>query len=130
MAQAFVAAPFFVRALANGLQSVEPSLLEAAKLDGASNWRTATSLLLPISLPFFVGGAVLAWARALGEFGATILFAGNMPGVTQTMPLAIYMGFEIDLDQAKSLAVILMLVAVLVLVLSRLVFRRQMTFAH
>ena len=109
---------------------MDPSLIEAARLDGAGSWRVASSVMLPLALPFVLGGAALAWARALGEFGATILFAGNMAGVTQTMPLAIYLGFETDIGQARALSVLLMLAAVLVLALSRLVFRRQMTFAH
>ena len=130
MAQTFVAAPFFVRAVANGLQAVDPSMVEAARLDGAGGARIATSILLPVSTPFIVGGAALAWARALGEFGATILFAGNMVGTTQTMPLAIYLGFETDLGQAKALSVLLMLAAIVVLALLRTLFRRQMVFAH
>ncbi|HXH60564.1 MAG TPA: ABC transporter permease subunit, partial [Fimbriimonadaceae bacterium] len=115
---------------ANGLQAVDPSMVEAARLDGAGGARIATSILLPVSTPFIVGGAALAWARALGEFGATILFAGNMVGTTQTMPLAIYLGFETDLGQAKALSVLLMLAAIVVLALLRTLFRRQMVFAH
>jgi len=130
MAQVFVATPFYVREVASALSSVEPSVLEAAKIDGAGSAKVATGILLPISLPFVVGGAVLAWARSVGEFGATILFAGNLPGVTQTVPLAIYLGFESNLDQAKSLAVVLMICSIAVLALLRLVLRRQMTFAH
>lgn len=130
MAQAFVATPFFVRELANGLKSIQPSVLEAARIDGSTGLRTATSILIPLAGPFLLGGAVLAWARALGEFGATILFAGNLPGVTQTAPLAIYLGFESNMDQAKAIAVLLMVCAVVILALLRLVFRRQMAFAH
>lgn len=130
MAQAFVSAPFFVREAATALKAVDPSMVEAARIDGAGSMQIARSILLPISLPFIVSGAVLAWARSVGEFGATILFAGNLPGVTQTVPLAIYLGFESNLEQAKALAVLLMLSAISVLVLLRLVLRRQMTFAH
>ncbi|AIE83643.1 molybdate ABC transporter permease subunit [Fimbriimonas ginsengisoli] len=130
MAQAFVATPFFVRELANGLQATHPALLEAARIDGAGNLRAATSILLPISSPFLLGGAALAWARAVGEFGATILFAGNLAGVTQTMPLAIYLGFETNLSQAKALALLLLGFAVCVLVLMKVVFRRHLALAH
>jgi len=130
MAQAFVATPFYVRELANALGAVDPDVLDAARIDGAGPSRIAGSILLPISAPFIVGGATLAWARSVGEFGATILFAGNLPGVTQTVPLAIYIGFESNLELAKALAVVLMLCAILVLVLLRVVLRRQMTFAH
>jgi molybdate transport system permease protein len=129
-AQTFVAAPFFVREVATALRGVDPDILDAARIDGARSGRLASSILFPLALPFAVSGAVLAWARAVGEFGATILFAGNMPGSTQTVPLAIYLGFESDLEQAKALAVILMLVAILVLVLLRVLLRRQMSFAH
>ncbi len=130
MAQAFVATPFYVREAATALSAIDPSILEAARIDGAGSARLARSVVLPISAPFLIGGAVLAWARSVGEFGATILFAGSMPGVTQTVPLAIYLGFESNLDQAKALAVILMLCAIGILVLLRLVLRRPMTFAH
>lgn len=130
MAQTFVATPFYVREVANALNAVDPAMMEAARIDGAGPFRVATGILLPISMPFVIGGAILAWARSVGEFGATILFAGNLPGVTQTVPLAIYMGFESNLAQAKSLATVLMLCSILVLILLRIVLRRQMTFAH
>jgi len=130
MAQAFVSTPFFVREASVALRSLDPSLLEAARLDGASPARLAWSVSLPLAFPFLMTGLVLAWTRALGEFGATILFAGNLKGVTQTMPLAIYLGFESDLDEAKALAVILLVSAVAVLAVVRLVFGRRMAFAH
>ena len=130
MAQVFVATPFFVREAITAFRSLDPVLLEAATLDGASGSAMARSIVLPITLPFLATGAVLAWARALGEFGATILFAGNLKGVTQTMPLAIYLGFESDLDQAKALALLLLILAVVVLVLVRVVLGRRLAFAH
>lgn len=130
MAQAFVATPFYVRELANGLKAVDPSMLEAARIDGAGNLTATTRIALPTCIPFIIGGAILAWARALGEFGATILFAGNLTGVTQTIPLAIYLGFESDLSQAKALAMLLLVIAVCVLIALRLVFRRHLAFEH
>lgn len=130
MAQVFVAMPFYVREVATGLQAVDPAIVAAARLDGASGFRIVTSVLLPITGPFVLGGAALSWARALGEFGATILFAGNLQGVTQTMPLAIYLGFETNLAQAKALAVLLLGCAVAILVVLRLLFRKQLIFAH
>jgi molybdate transport system permease protein len=130
MAQAFVATPFYVREVATALNGVDRNLVEAARIDGAGTWRVATSITLPMTLPFIVSGAVLAWARSIGEFGATILFAGNMPGVTQTVPLAIYLGFETNLEQAKALAVLLMVCAIAVLLLVRILLRKQMRFAH
>lgn len=130
MAQVFVAAPFFVREAITAFRSLDPAVLEAAKLDGAGAATTARSIVAPLTLPFLVTGAVLAWARALGEFGATILFAGNLKGLTQTMPLAIYLGFESDLDQAKALALLLLIIAVAVLILVRVLFGRRLAFAH
>jgi molybdate transport system permease protein len=72
-----------------------------------------------MAAPIFMGGVAMAWARAIGEFGATILFAGNLPGRTQTLPLAIYLGFETDLSQATGFALLLLIVAAVVLLASR-----------
>jgi molybdate transport system permease protein len=91
---------------------------------------TVRKVSLPLAAPFVIAGLGLAWARALGEFGATILFAGNLKGVTQTMPLAVYVGFESDMDQAKALAIVLLVTAVVVMVATRIVLGRRMTFAH
>jgi molybdate transport system permease protein len=79
---------------------------------------------VPLAWPGLVIGAVMSWARALGEFGATILFAGNLQGVTQTMPLAIYLGFESNLDNAVTLSVILLLLSFTALLLARLLLSR------
>jgi molybdate transport system permease protein len=119
MAQVLVSAPFFVR-----------ELIDAARLDGADAFRVGKEIVLPLATPFLITGLILAWARALGEFGATIMFAGNMKGVTQTMPLAVYLGFESDLEQAKALAVILLLSALAGLLIVRLALGRRLTFAH
>ena len=74
-------------------------------------WATFRHVMLPLAWRSIIGGATLCWARALGEFGATIIFAGNLPGRTQTMPLAVYIGFEIDMNQALTLAAILLAVS-------------------
>ncbi|MCG8353473.1 MAG: ABC transporter permease [Chloroflexales bacterium] len=116
LAQVFVAAPYFVKAATAGFVKVERELEHAAALDGASQWNVFRFVTLPLSWPALFGGMVMTWARALGEFGATIIFAGNFPGRTQTMPLAIYLGFERDLDLALTLAVILLSISFLVLV--------------
>jgi molybdate transport system permease protein len=123
LAQLFVASPFFVRAAALGFAAVEPELLQAAALDGAGAWRRFRHVALPLAWPALLEGAIMAWARALGEFGATIIFAGNLPGRTQTMPLAIYLGFELELDMALTLSVILLGWSFLALVLARVVLR-------
>ncbi len=108
LAQTFVAAPYYVKAAAAGFASVERELEQAAAIDGASPLRTFRSITVPLAAPAVLGGLVMTWARALGEFGATIIFAGNFPGRTQTMPLAIYIGFEIDFEIALTLAVLLL----------------------
>ena len=114
-AQLFVSAPLFVRPLAAALESLDPEWSEAAALDGATRMQALRWVTLPLVRPTVTSGAVMAWARSLGEFGATILFAGNLAGTTQTMPLAIYLGLESDLDQAVGLSVLLMAVALIVL---------------
>lgn len=119
LAQVFVACPFFVREAIAGFQVVDSDVVDAAKLDGASTTDLVRFVFVPMAGPILLGGAVLAWARAIGEFGATILFAGNLAGKTQTIPLAIYLGFESDLDQAKALSVLLLGLAVVALAASR-----------
>lgn len=125
MAQTFVAAPFFVKAAMLGFAGVEPELEQAAEIDGASPGQVFRHVTIPLSWPALVGGSVMTWARALGEFGATILFAGNYPGRTQTMPLAIYLGFELDLEVALTLAVILVGFSFLALLLVKAVLHRE-----
>ena len=115
MAQLFVAAPFYVKAAAAGFAAIDAELEQAASLDGAGGWQIFWWITLPLARTALLGGAVMTWARALGEFGATIIFAGNFPGRTQTMPLAIYLGFELDLNIALTLAVILLAASFLVL---------------
>ena len=107
MAQTFIAVPLFVRAAVIGFAAVEPELEDAAAIDGANGWQVFRRISLPLARRSLLTGVALAWARALGEFGATIIFAGNLPGRTQTMPLAIYLGFELDMDVAVALSVIL-----------------------
>ena len=92
---------------------------ESARVEGASQWQLFSHVMLPLAGRALLSGAVLCWTRALGEFGATILFAGNLEGVTQTMPLAIYLGFESNLGLAVALSVMLILVSVLLLALTR-----------
>lgn len=107
IAQIFIAAPFFVRSAAVGFASVDDDIVQAAQLDGANRLQLMRFIYLPLAQSALISGAVMSWSRALGEFGATILFAGNFPGRTQTMPMAIYLGFEVDLNMALTLSVIL-----------------------
>ncbi|MDQ3045542.1 MAG: ABC transporter permease [Chloroflexota bacterium] len=121
LAQLFVATPFYVRAARGGFARIDSDLEDAAASLGASPFQLFWRVTLPLARPILGAGAVLAWARALGEFGATILFAGNVPGVTQTMPLAIYGQYNAgDLRGALLLSLVLLLVALLTLLAVRL----------
>ena len=111
LAQAFVAGPFFITATRAGLESVESKYVQAAATLRASPVYTLVHVQLPLSVPALLAGAAMTWARALGEFGATITFAGNLPGVTQTMPLAVYIALQTDLAAAITLSVILLVVS-------------------
>lgn len=115
LAEAFVAMPFLVISVEGALRGADPRYEEAAATLGASRWLTFRRVTLPSILPGVVAGTVLCWARALGEFGATITFAGNFPGRTTTMPLAVYLALETDPAAAIVLSLVLLLVSVLVL---------------
>jgi molybdate transport system permease protein len=115
IAEAFVAMPFLVIAVEGALRGADARYEEAAATLGAGRWATFVHVTLPLVAPGIAAGAVLCWARALGEFGATITFAGNNPGVTQTMPLAVYLALEVDLDAAIVLSLILLSVSVTIL---------------
>lgn len=125
LAQVFVAAPYFVKSAAAGFAEVEQELEQAAALDGASSFDVFRHITVALAWPALLGGAVMTWARALGEFGATIIFAGNFPGRTQTMPLAIYLGFERDIELAVTLAFILLALSFLVLIVVKLLLRQR-----
>jgi len=126
MAQTFVAAPFYVKSASIGFASVDAELEQAAAIDGASSWQAFRHVTVPLAWAAMLSGAVMTWARALGEFGATILFAGNYLGRTQTMPLAIYIGFELDLNIALTLAAILVAISFLVLFLVKGILNREL----
>jgi molybdate transport system permease protein len=119
LASLFVAAPFYVRAARSGFISVPREFEEAARVEGASEWQVFRYVTAPVAAPALFGGAVLCWARALGEFGATIMFAGQFLGRTQTMPLAIYAALESDLDAALALSVVLLAISFALLLLFR-----------
>jgi molybdate transport system permease protein len=115
LAEAFVAMPFLIIAVEGALRGADIRYEEAAASLGAGRWTTFTQVTLPLVAPGIAAGAVLCWARALGEFGATITFAGNYPGRTQTMPLAVYLALETDLQAAIVLSLILLTVSVVIL---------------
>jgi molybdate transport system permease protein len=115
LAEAFVALPFLVISVEGALGAADLRYEDAAATLGASRWTTFRRVTLPLIAPGVGAGAVLSWARALGEFGATITFAGNYPGRTQTMPLAVYLALETDPQAAIVLSLVLLVVSVLVL---------------
>jgi molybdate transport system permease protein len=120
LAQTFVAAPFYIGSARAGFQSIPPDLLASASTEGAGSWARFRHILLPLALPGILSGLVLAWSRALGEFGATILFAGNFEGRTQTMPLAIYTALESDLNAAIVLSALLIVASFALLITFKL----------
>jgi molybdate transport system permease protein len=128
MAQTFVASSLYIKATAIGFASIDPELKQAAALDGANRGEIFRYVVLPLAWMSILSGSVMTWARALGEFGATIIFAGNFPGRTQTMPLSIYIGFEIDLDVAITQAVILICFSFLTLIIVKGILHNRMNF--
>jgi molybdate transport system permease protein len=115
IAQIFVSVPYFVKAATVGLAGVDNEFKLAASLEGAGPLTIFRRITLPLAWRGFAAGIALAWTRSLGEFGATIVFAGNFPGRTQTMPLAVYVSFESHFEQAVTLSVILLAVAVAIM---------------
>jgi len=124
LAQLFVAGSFYIRGAKLGFAAIDPELEEAAAMDGASPWASFWYVTLPLALPGITSGIVLCMARAVSEFGATLMFAGNFARRTQTMSLAIMAALETDLSAALALAVLLVGIAALILVLSRVVTSR------
>lgn len=127
LAQLFVASPFYIRALKLGFSGVPRELEAAALIDGADRWVAFWRITWPLTLPAFTEGLVLAWARALGEFGATIVFAGSLEGRTRTLPLAIYAGLERDLDAALALSGVLTVAALGLFLIFRAIVRQDVS---
>lgn len=119
LAQTFVAMPFLVVTVEGTMRGFDGGLEEMAATLGASRWYRFRHVTLPAVLPGVVAGTVLAWARALGEFGATLTFAGSLPGTTRTLPLAVYQALDHDPQDALALSLLLVLVSVAVLVALR-----------
>ena len=119
LAEAFVAMPFLVITTEAGLRAMDRRFEDAAATLGAGRWTTLRRVTLPLIAPSLGAGVALCWARALGEFGATITFAGNLPGTTQTMPLAVYLALETDLEAAVALSLVLLAISLAVLVALR-----------
>jgi molybdate transport system permease protein len=119
MAQMFVSSPFFINSARAGLEQLDPRFESAAYTLRASSFYTFRRIVLPLIRPALLTGAGLAWARALGELGATITFAGSFPGITETMPIAVYTTAEIDLESAVALSVVLLAISFAVLLALR-----------
>lgn len=120
LAVAFVAAPFYLRAAVAAFEAVDPSLLDASRTLGAGPAKTFRRVAVPLAAGGLGAGSALAWARGTGEFGATIMFAGSLQGVTQTLPLAIYAQLDVDRTVAVAIGALLVLVSVAVLLTVRL----------
>jgi molybdate transport system permease protein len=128
MAEVFVAAPFYLRQAATGFAEVDRATEEAALVDGADRASAFLRVTVPLAFPSLVSGAVTAWARALGEFGATIIFAGNFRGITQTIPLAIYSEFQSNIDASVALSVLVLGFAFAVIISVRYLTRRAVEY--
>src|SRR5271169_2110409 len=126
LAQLFVASSFYIKSAVQGFAGIDREIEHAAAMDGASAFHVFRRVTIPLAIPSLFGGVLMTWARALGEFGATIIFAGNFPGRTQTMPLAIYIGFEIDFSVALTLAVVLLAVSFVIIFLLKKILHDRM----
>jgi len=124
MAQVFVSSPFYIRQARTSFEDVDLAFENAARTLGASRVYTFFHVILPIAINGLISGAIMAFARSLGEFGATIMFAGNFQGRTQTMPLAIYTAMQGDLDVSICIAIILVAISFVIIVLVKILTRR------
>ncbi|HUL62618.1 MAG TPA: ABC transporter permease subunit, partial [Methanocella sp.] len=130
MAQILIASPFYIRQARTSFEDVDRVYESAARTLGASPLRTFFVVTVPIAMNGLVSGIILSWARALGEFGATIMFAGNFEGRTQTMPLAVYMALNGDLNAALVLSIILVVISFVVIVAVKMLTRRGLILAQ
>jgi molybdate transport system permease protein len=124
LAQVFIASPFYVKAARAGFAAVDTRLEDAARTLGASPWRAFRTVTVPLAGPALLAGAVLAWARALSEFGATMMFAGNLPGRTQTLTLAVMTAMETDVETAVAVSTLALALATGALLGARALARR------
>jgi len=124
MAQTLIAAPFFVKTARAGFESIDSNLESAARVLGAEPWRTFWTVTCPLARPALLAGTLLAWARALSEFGATMMFAGNFEGTTQTLPLAVMSAFQSDLQTAVAISTVSLALSVVALAGAKLLARR------
>jgi molybdate transport system permease protein len=125
MAQIFVASPFYLRQAKSLFEQFDQSYEHTARTLGASKLRTFLTITLPLTASGLVSGAVMTFGRALGEFGATIMFAGNLPGVSQTMPLAVYVGMESNFNMGLTISILLVIISFIIMITVRLVTRNE-----
>jgi molybdate transport system permease protein len=125
VALTFVASPFYIRQAIAAFEAVDPTLLDASRTLGASEARTFVRVAIPVAHSALVAGAALAWGRALGEFGATLMFAGSFRGITQTAPLAIYERFGTDFAGALALSAVLVVLSAVILLVTKLELRAR-----
>lgn len=129
LAQVFVASPFYIRQARTSFEDIDRSYENAARILGASNIHTFFCITVPIAMNGLISGAILTWARALGEFGATIMFAGNFQGKTQTMPLAIYTAMQSDIDASVFLSILMVIISFVVIATVKVLTRRGLILA-
>ncbi|MFA6364442.1 ABC transporter permease [Methanoregula sp.] len=125
MAQIFVASPFYLRQAKSLFEQLDPAYEQTARTLGASSLRTLTLVTLPMTASGLISGAVMTFGRALGEFGATIMFAGNLPGVTQTMPLAVYVGMQGNVNVGLTISILLVIISFTIMIAVRIIQKRE-----
>ncbi len=129
MAQIFVASPFYLRQAKSLFEQLDPAYERTARTLGASPIRTFATITIPLTANGLIAGSVMTFGRALGEFGATIMFAGNLPGVTQTMPLAVYVGMEGDFNMGLTISILLVIISFAIMIAVRLLARTGVSHA-
>jgi len=129
MAQIFVASPFYLRQAKSLFEQLDPEYEQTARTLGASPLRIFTTITIPLTAGGLVSGAVMTFGRALGEFGATIMFAGNLPGVTQTMPLAVYVGMEGNFNVGLTISILLVIISFAIMIAVRFLATREVHHA-
>jgi molybdate transport system permease protein len=125
MAQMFVASPFILRSAKTAFENVNPDLINSARILTGSNLRVFLTIMLPLTIRQILSGIMMTWARSMGEFGATLMFAGNLPGITQTMPLAIYLLMSKDPFAAIVLSAIMIAISFSVLIVVKLLEKKK-----
>jgi|WetSurMetagenome_2_1015567.scaffolds.fasta_scaffold75692_3 molybdate transport system permease protein len=129
MAQIFVASPFYLRQAKSLFEQFDQSYEHTARTLGASPLRTFLTVTIPLTATGLLSGAVMTFGRALGEFGATIMFAGNLPGVSQTMPLAVYVGMESNFNLGLTISILLVIISFVIMIAVRLITKKELPHA-